>query len=169
MAFLVLCAATAICLVAPTLAQSPRARAVIVNKTRVRDAQISSLEQRYRVRIQDGSYWYDAATGSWGQQDGPTAGLIAPGLNFGSLRADASNGTTGVFINGRQLHARDVAGLSTIMRVLQGRYWMDASGNFGYEREPMIGNIHALANSVRAPRQGILSTYDKTGAVVIGQ
>ncbi len=59
--------------------------------------------------------------------------------------------------------------MSRITRVLTGRYWMDASGNFGYGREPMIGNIHALANSARAPRQGILSTYDKTGAVVIGR
>lgn len=50
--------------------------------------------------------------GAWGKTGGPGLGLIAPGLPLpGTLRADASNGTTGVFINGRQLHLMDALGL----------------------------------------------------------
>ena len=150
-------------------AQGAAAPQIVVNGTPLAAAQVAALEQRYRVRIRPGAYWYDRATGAWGVQGGPVAGVIAAGLALGGpLRSNASNGTSGIFINGRQLHALDVARLMTFMRPLPGRYWMDAAGNFGYERGPAIGNVYALANRSRSPRQGILSTYDKTGAVVIG-
>jgi hypothetical protein len=50
---------------------------------------------------------------------------------------------------------------------------MDSFGNFGYEGRPVLGNIVAIANAARGSgasvrKEGILSTYDKTGAVVIG-
>jgi hypothetical protein len=59
---------------------------------------------------------------------------------------------------------------------LPGRYWMDAAGTFGYVGGPAIGNIYWLANAANnrggggntVRRQGILSTYDKTGVAVFG-
>jgi hypothetical protein len=41
-----------------------------------------------------------------------------------------------VFINGRQLHMMDVAALMQITQVYQGRWWVDAQGNFGAEGGP---------------------------------
>ena len=62
-------------------------------------------------------------------------GSMNPGHDFGTLPAGASNGDTGVFINGRELPAAEVAFFAALVGQLQpGRYWMDAAGNWG--REP---------------------------------
>jgi hypothetical protein len=147
-------------------------RAVVINGQRLSDETIATLERAFRVRIMDGQFWYDKMNGSWGIQGGPTAGFIMAGLDLGGpLRADASNGTTGVFINGRQLHQIDVARLSRLGPVYQGRYWMDAWGNMGIEGMPALLNIWAVIQSLGGgggQREGILSTYDKTGIAVIG-
>ena len=144
-------------------------RNVIINNVRLTDGQVNALQQQYRVRIVDGDYWYDTRTGAWGVRGGPTLGFVVPGLALGGpLRRDASNGNTGVLINGRELHALDVARLQQVTPVYRGSYWMDASGNFGTVNGPMLGNIWALSQRSGGRREGILSTYDKTGAVVIG-
>src|SRR2546422_5000638 len=62
----------------------------------------------------------------------------------------------------------DVNRLQQVTPVYRGSYWMDASGNFGLVNGPMLGNIWALSQRSGGRREGILSTYDKTGAVVIG-
>jgi hypothetical protein len=149
---------------------------VICNGERLSNETVRALEQAYRVRVRPGAYWYDRMTGAWGYWGGPVAGVIMPGLSLGGpLAENASNGNTGIFINGRQLHQRDVWVLRQIMIPLPGRYWMNAAGTFGAVGGPPLGNIYWLANaasqrsggsSVR--RQGILSTYDKTGVAVFG-
>ena len=145
---------------------------VIINGVRFSDQDIESLERTFRVRIRDGNYWYDRMTGSWGRRGGPTEGFILAGLNLGGpLRADASNGDTGVFINGRQLHRVDVARLQQIGPVYRSRCWMDAYGNIGLEGQPAFVNVWvaaAQASGGGRKREGILSTYDKTGVAVIG-
>ena len=147
-------------------------RSVIINGIRLSDQDLESLERAYRVRIRDGYYWYDRMNGSWGKQGGPTEGFILAGLNLGGpLRADASNGDTGVFINGRQLHRVDVARLQQIWPVYRSRCWMDAYGNIGLEGQPAFGNVWVAAAQAQGGgrnREGILSTYDKTGVAVIG-
>jgi hypothetical protein len=136
---------------ATTNADHSPVRAVIINGVRLSDEQVQALEQQYHVPIQDGAYWYDRLTGAWGAQGGPTVGFIHAGLNLGGqLRADASKGNTGVWINGRQLHIQDVLGLQRIVPyVLPGHYWMDAQGSFGYEGGPILGNIWLLAQANR--------------------
>jgi hypothetical protein len=68
----------------------------------------------------------------------------------GPLPANASAGNTGVFINGRELHAIDVQNLDTIFapfgtRTQKGRYWSDANGNFGLEGSlAPIGNFKLM-------------------------
>lgn len=148
---------------------------VIVNGQRLSAQEVYALEQFYRVRVLAGRYWYDRLTGAWGFWGGPTAGVLRAGHNLGGALAEhASNGNTGVFINGRQLHQRDVWLLMQIMPVQRGRYWMDAFGTFGYEgvRLP-LGNIWRFATAASSRgstvrREGILSTYDKTGVAVFG-
>ncbi|HJZ67648.1 MAG TPA: hypothetical protein VKF81_05980 [Blastocatellia bacterium] len=150
-------------------------RAVYINRTRLADQWVFALEGKYRVRIPDGSYWYDRMSGAWGVEGGPTAGFIHAGLDLGGqLRADASRGKTGVFINGRELHALDVRGLQRLGPVYRGRYWVDAQGNFGFEGGPALGNLVWLAQQGgllpgRARRGSILSgMYDSGIGRVLG-
>ena len=120
---------------------------VIVNAQPLSIEQVQSLEAAYRTRLRPGRYWYDRMTGWWGIEGWPTVGVVAPGLAIGgTLPADASKGTSGVFINGRQLHLLEVAYLQTLGTVIPGRYWTDAFGNIGFEGHPWpFANIYALA------------------------
>ncbi|MBI1747893.1 MAG: hypothetical protein HYR55_15095 [Acidobacteria bacterium] len=136
-------------------AASAKARSVFINQIRLSEDKLRGLEQRYQFRIPDGSYWYDKVSGAWGIQGGPTQGFTLPGLSIGGpLRADASNGHTGVFVNGRQLHRQDVLALQRLGPVLPGRYWLDAQGYGGYEGGPAIFNLLQLANATGRPRRG---------------
>jgi hypothetical protein len=87
--------------------------------TKEQRARLESVE-RFVGRIVDGDYWYDSKTGASGRWGGPTLAFLPPGLELGGpLPADASGGgagqVTGVFVNGRELHPLDVAGLRQIL------------------------------------------------------
>jgi hypothetical protein len=140
--------AAALLAAGPAAAQAPApaARSVVINSVRLPDEQVRALERTYRIGIADGRYWYDRATGAWGVEGGPCLGLVLPGLAVGgALRADASGGGTGVFVNGRELHRLDVAALMRFTAVYPGRYWLDAHGNGGPEGGPMMFNLYVLA------------------------
>ena len=131
-------------------------RSVIINRTSLSDNQLRALEQRYMVRIPDGSYWYDKVSGAWGMEGGPAAGITHSGLDLGGpLRADASYGNTRVFVNGRELHNMDVLALQQLVgQVLPGRYWVDEQGYCGYEGGPALLNLTQLAQSTNHYRGG---------------
>ena len=136
---------------------------VVINGQQLTAAQIKSLETAIHGPVQPGTYWYDKVSGAWGYQGGPLAGIIVAGIEVGGpLRADASNGNTGVFINGRELAMQDVIALQQWIGtpVMQGRYWVDAQGYFGYEGGPVAGNLILLAqqNGTRYGRQGNTNT-----------
>jgi hypothetical protein len=156
---------------APNPAAAPRK--VIINGVQLTEAQIKSVETAARGPVQPGNYWYDKVSGAWGYQGGPMAGLVPAGLDVGGpLRADASNGTTGVFINGRELAVADVYALQRWIGtpVIPGRYWVDAQGYFGYEGGPVAGNLVILAqqNGTRYGRQGNTTTECNGGACSSG-
>jgi len=140
----------------PDTAQAPSGRNIVINGTRLSNKQISSLERVYNVKIKDGTYWYDKTCGAWGLKGGPTAGFILPNLDLGGpLQADASNGNTGVFVNGRELHLYDALALQQLLgAIVPGRYWLDAQGNVGIEGGAMLFNIVAVANAARNSGQG---------------
>lgn len=139
-------------------------RAVYINRTCISDGKVSTLERIYQVRIPDGSYWYDRISGAWGLEGGPTAGLILPNLNLGGrLRADASKGNTGVFVNGRELHYWDVLAFSRIAPVYRGRYWVDAQGNGGFEGGPPLFNLVQLARQA-----GVIDNSSRKGSILSG-
>jgi hypothetical protein len=117
---------------------------VIVNGAALARETVRALERAYRVPIAPGRYWYDAVSGAWGQEGGPIAGQMLPGLKLGgALRANASRGTSGVFINGRELTPAEVAGLAQACRtqVARGRYWVNAQGVGGIEGGPPSFNL----------------------------
>lgn len=116
---------------------------VIVNQKQLDDWQINDFQSKYGIQMQAGDYWYDQLSGAWGITGGPTLGFLPADLGLGgSLQSTASKGNTGVFVNGRELHVYDVAQLRNLLgAVYQGRYWLDAYGNTGYEGGPALLNL----------------------------
>jgi len=111
-------------------------------------AVVEALETQYHVHVPDGRYWYDPLVGLWGREGEGTSGLIPPGLALGgALRADASGGSTGVFVNGRELAPVEVAYLSRCVAVPMGRYWLDAQGIAGAEGGPPLVDLVAACRA----------------------
>jgi hypothetical protein len=118
---------------------------VVVNAVPLDEATRQQIERAYGVPIRPGRYWYDQMTGVWGVEGGPSAGRVAPGLRLGgSLRADASRGDTGVFVNGRELHQLDVQAVRRCTQTVPGRYWVAANGIGGYEGGPPLFDLNVL-------------------------
>jgi hypothetical protein len=78
------------------------------------------------------------------------------GHRFGKLDASASNGNSGVFVNGRHLPQSEWLVWSQLLGyVIQpGRYWLDDSGNAGYEGNPTPTENLYLAAQRNAYRTG---------------
>jgi hypothetical protein len=121
---------------------------VFVNGVRLEDSTRQALERGYGVPIKPGRYWYDAVSGVWGREGGPAEGQIHPGLRLGGkLKRAASKGKTGVVVNGRELHALDVAALRRCVTVVPGHYWVLANGVGGAEGAPAQFNLAVLCGS----------------------
>lgn len=139
----------------PTKAMADRneSRHVVVNGKELDPSALAELDRIARTRVPSGDYWYDARCGASGARGGPTAAFLPAGLQFAApLRADASGGgdgrMTGVFVNGRELHASDVQALARLGQILPARYWLDAQGNWGIEGTDWpLGNLMQAASS----------------------
>jgi hypothetical protein len=140
--------------------------AIVINDVPV------SAQQLAGVGIQGlpGNWWYDSFSGAYGLRGGPAIGLVAPGLSIGMLRQDASNGDTGVIVNGRELTRAEVTFLLRyVPYVLRGRWWMTNQGVFGAEGNPTpMGQIQFGGGGGRPGRslseRGMLfSPYDYSG------
>ncbi|KAI3818530.1 hypothetical protein L1987_12339 [Smallanthus sonchifolius] len=60
--------------------------------------------------VQPGDYWYDLKAGFWGMMGGPCRGIIPPFIeefNY-PMPEKCADGNTNVFVNGRELHQRDL-------------------------------------------------------------
>jgi len=123
---------------------------VIVNGTALDQQQLAMLQHTYNVIPRPGNYWYDARSGLYGVVGYPAWGFMLPGHKLGRLQSNVSNGTSGVFINGRQLPQSEWVVWSQMLGYLiqPGRYWLDSNGNAGYE-----GNSVAVVNLYQAARQ----------------
>ena len=136
----------------PSADAPPASTAIVqVNSVVIPDSQLAELQARYRVPIKPGNYWYDSRNGLWGEIGGPALGVIMPGEPLGgALASNASGSGTGVFINGRELHAIDIQNLDRLFaafgtRTQPGRYWSGADGNFGAEGSSMpMGNFRVM-------------------------
>lgn len=131
-------------------------RQVIINRKALPADTLTLLEKTFGGSIPDGRYWYDPACGAWGKEGGATLGFTVAWLPIGGvLPADISGGGTRVFINGRELHPRDLAGLQQLTGpIALGRYWLDAQGNAGMEGGPALVNLRLLAQQAGLYRQG---------------
>ncbi|MEQ1858144.1 MAG: hypothetical protein ABL963_16945, partial [Longimicrobiales bacterium] len=101
---------------------------------------------QYNIRIAPGDYWYDAFSGLYGMMGGPGLGFTMPGMQIGgALPPDASGRGTNVFVNGRELHAQDIAALSALGPIMPGRYFLRYDGWYGMEGGVPMGNLIVLA------------------------
>ena len=106
--------------------------------------------------------WYDAMSGAWGHEGQPIAGQMMAGLRLGGpLAANASRGTSGVYINGRQITVGEKGYIELLCQtpVSPGRYWIAANGIGGYEGGPAIFN---LAQCPGVPQQNRSSSSSRT-------
>jgi hypothetical protein len=117
---------------------------IFVNGAALSVDTVRALQQVYPVAIEPGRYWYDAVSGAYGREGEPIAGQMIAGLALGGpLRADASRGTAGVFINGRQITSGEKAYIEQLCQtpVAPGRYWILFNGLGGYEGGPAIFDL----------------------------
>jgi len=138
-----------------------RRTGIIVNSVPLTVDTVRQLQQIYPVPIRPGRYWYDAISGAWGLEGGPIAGQMLPGLRLGGrLRSDASRGTSGVFINGRQLMLGEKSYLEQTCRtpVYPGRYWVNGYGIGGFEGAPASLNLALCGAGSGQSRGGGSST-----------
>jgi hypothetical protein len=123
---------------------------VVVNGVTLTQDDWEALRQRFNLPEASGRFWYDNLSGATGRDGRGTGGFLVPGLNLGGpLQPDASGGTTGVFVNGRELTGGEVSFLQSILRstIPQGRYWLDGAGNAGPEGGPATVNLVDAYNS----------------------
>ena len=127
---------------------------------------LNHLEKVHNADIRAGRYWYDRISGLWGFEGGPSVGQTLPGGNYGPLSRQASNGSTGVFMNGRELHKLEYVYLLRTYgdaNVQKGRYWLNAQGIGGFEGGPAFFNLGAVRKD---DKRSYLGGYSKRGAVI---
>jgi hypothetical protein len=121
---------------------------IVINGKTLSADDVAHLVQTYNVTPLPGNYWYDSSSGLYGVIGFQAFGFMLPGHSFGALDPGASGGNTGVFVNGRHLPQVEWVIWSQMLGyVIQpGRYWLDASGNAGYEGNPMpTDNLYLAA------------------------
>jgi hypothetical protein len=132
-------------LAAPSTAAAQAGTGVRVNRLELSQDIVQALAQ-YGIRVAPGDYWYDMFSGLFGMMGGPGLGFTMPGLQLGGeLPADASGRGTNVFVNGRELHAQDIAALSALGPIMPGRYFLRYDGWYGVEGGMPMGNLIMLA------------------------
>ena len=119
-------------------------RKVIINKVELSDEELRALDRSHYFK--SGQYWYDATSGAWGFQGGCGMGYLPANLPLGPLSPDCSNGSSHIFINGRELPFLEVMGLQQIFGLIYpGRYTLKPNGDYGVENGAILGNVYAHA------------------------
>ena len=121
---------------------------IFINNVVISKQQISEIEKTYGIQPRPGKYWYDSRSGLYGVVGYPAYGFMLAGHSFGKLRRTASNGHTGVLVNGREIPQSEWAVWSYMLGywIQPGAYWLDHRGNAGYEGNPTpVVNLYAAA------------------------
>ena len=129
---------------------------VFVNGRQWSAQEVQQHQAMYNQPVTPGQYWYDPISGLYGNWGREPIGYIRPGHPYGNAPMNASNGNTGIFLNGRQINAAELVQWQALFKqVIQpGRYWLDgATGNVGVEGNPSAtGNVRAAIQAQRVYR-----------------
>jgi hypothetical protein len=130
---------------------------VFINEHELSREAVAQLVAIYHRAPTPGHFWYDTNNGLYGMWGREAAGYIRAGHDFGPLPENASNGHTGVFMNGRQLNNVEVTFLQILFngQVRQGHATVDAYWNVYDERGVLLTNLAlALQQAQRAMSGG---------------
>jgi hypothetical protein len=142
----------------------------IINGITLTAQQKSEFVRTYGTPPLAGRFWYDSRSGLWGVDGREAFGILRPGHNYGQLSPTASRGTTGVYINGRQINIAEALYLRNLLgAVVPGRWWLDgATGYFGLEGSAVpAGNLYVVArNAARSSGGGAHYYNDGMGTSI---
>jgi hypothetical protein len=130
--------------------QEPGTPEVRINGNAMTPELLKEFEALYGMKPVPGNYWYDTSSGLYGVIGHQAAGMMMPGHALGQMQENASNGNTGVFVNGRHITAVEVNYIAMLLQTpaIPGRYWLDAYGNWGVEGFPVpLVNFYEVARA----------------------
>lgn len=138
---------------APAPVVRPAGSNVFVNGRELSVAELQQHQSLYNATVQPGRYWYDPASGLYGYWGREAIGYIRTGHTYGQAPVNASNGNTGIYLNGRHLNSVEVTQWQNVFRqaIQPGRYWLDGNtGNVGVEGNAQpTGNVRAAIQARR--------------------
>ena len=109
--------------------------------------------------VEPGSYWYDYRAGFWGVMGRECIGIIPPFIrefNY-PMASNCASGDSGVFVNGRELHQRDLDLLvgRGLPRISGKSYSVEISGNITDEETgKKLRSLGKLAPTIEKLKRG---------------